>query len=129
MQERATEPTVSGIIATFARAAGFLARREVDLAQAELRQKAAQAGLDVGLLAGGGAVAYGGFLAVLVAAGLGLRRLGLPAWLAALVVGLLAAGAGAGLARTGGARLRRTDPVPQRTIETLKEDVAAVTAR
>jgi hypothetical protein len=126
MAEPGTGPTIGGVIATFARAAGLLAGHEAVKAQEELRRKAAQAGADAGLVAAGGAVAYGGFLATLAGVALGLRRLGLPDWLAALAVGLVTLGAGGGLALAGAERLRQTDPVPRRTIETIKDDVAQV---
>ena len=126
MQGTGSKPTIGDVIATFGRAASLFAGHEAAKAQEELRQKAVQAGADVGLLAAGGVVAYGGFLTLLAAAVLGLRRLGLPDWLAALIVGLLAGGTGTGLALTGVERLRRTDAVPHRTLTTLKDDVAAV---
>lgn len=133
MGDRENTPTIGGIVATFARAGELFVRGEASkataLAQAELREKAARAGADVGLIAAGGAVAYGGVLALLAAAALGLRRLGLPDWLATLIVGLLATGGGAGLAAAGGQRLRQADAVPRRTIETIKGDVAEVTGQ
>ncbi len=133
MAERGTTPTIGGVVATFARAAELFVRGEATkaaaMAQAELRQKAAAAGADAVLVGAGGVIAYGGFLTLLASAVLGLRRLGLPDWLAALIVGLLAAGSGAGLATTGTRRLRQADAVPRRTIETLKEDVGTVTGQ
>ncbi len=126
MEGQGTKPTIGGVVATLARAAGLLAGHEVAKAQEELRQKAAQAGVDAGMVAAGGAVAYGGFLAALTGLALGLRRLGLPDWLAAFAVGLLAMGAGGGLVLEGTARLREADAVPHRTLETLKDDVARV---
>ena len=126
MEGQGNTPTVGGIITTLGRAASLLAGHEVAKAQEELRQKAVQAGAEVGMVAAGGAVVYGGFLVTLAAAALGLRRLGLPDWLATLTVGLLTLGAGGGLALAGAERLRQTDPVPHRTIETLKDDVVKV---
>jgi methylmalonyl-CoA mutase cobalamin-binding subunit len=124
-------PTIGGVLATFARAGELFVRGEAHkaatLAQEELRQKAAAAGADAALVAAGGVLAYGGALTLLASAVLGLRRLGLPDWLAALVVGLVAAGGGAGLATTGVRRLRQADAVPHRTIQTVKGDVAEVT--
>lgn len=128
MQGTGGKPTIGDVIATFGRAASLFAGHEAAKAQEELRQKAMQAGADVGLLAAGGVVAYGGFLTLLAAAVLGLRRLGLPDWLAALIIGLLAGGTGTGLAMTGIERLRQADAVPHQTLATLKDDVAAVTA-
>jgi hypothetical protein len=131
MDDQGAKPTIGGVVATFARAAELFVRGEANkaaaMAQAELRRKAAAAGADAGLVAAGGVLAYGGLLALLASAVLGLRRLGLPDWLASLVIGLLAAGGGAGLATTGVQRLRQADAVPHQTIETVKGDVAEVT--
>lgn len=129
MQGEGSKPTIGGVIATFGRAASLFAGHEAAKAQEELRQKAVQAGADAGLLVAGGAVAYGGFLTLLAAAVFGLRRLGLPDWLAAFIVGLLAGGTGTGLALAGIERLRQADAVPHQTIATLKDDVAEVTGR
>ncbi|HEY8597611.1 MAG TPA: phage holin family protein [Thermomicrobiales bacterium] len=133
MESRGTTATIGGVVATFAHAAELFVRGEANkaaaMAQAELREKAIRAGADVGLVAAGTAVAYGGVLTLLAAATLGLRRVGLPDWLAALTVGLLAAGGGAGLAATGGRRLRQADAVPRRTIETIKDDVVEITGQ
>lgn len=130
MDSQGAKPTIGGVVATFARAAELFVRGEANkasaMAQAELRQKAAAAGVDAGLVAGGRVLAYGGFLALLTSAILGLRRLGLPDWLAALIIGLFAAGGGAGLATVGVQRLRQADAVPHETIETVKGDVSEV---
>jgi len=46
----------------------------------------------------------------------------IPLWLSALVVGLVIAALGLFLVVKGANTLRREDPAPQETIETLKED-------
>src|SRR5437870_5572019 len=72
-----------------------LVRQEADLAKTEMSQKAARVGKDVGFLAAGGAVAYAGLLALIAGVILLLAQFGLAAWLAAMLVGLVVAGAGA----------------------------------
>lgn len=98
-----------------------LFRKEVQLAKAEISGKASQAGKNAGLLIGGGAVAYAGFLILLLAAVFGLAEV-MPEWLAALIVGIVVAGIGFVLAQKGMSDLKEINPAPQRTIETLKED-------
>jgi hypothetical protein len=99
-----------------------LFRQEVDLAKAELRQEAGKAGRAGGMLAAAGVA--GLLTAVMVSLALAslLSEAMHPAW-AALIVGVLWAIAGAVLYRTGRERLRTVSPIPQQTVETVKEDV------
>ena len=101
---------------------GTLVRQEVELAKTEMTQKATRVGKDIGFLLAGGAVAYAGFLAILAAIAIGLGQLGLPWWIAALLVGLVVAGIGGFLVMRGLTALRQETPLPQQTIDTLKED-------
>jgi hypothetical protein len=101
---------------------GTLVRQEVELAKTEMTQKATRVGKDIAFLLAGGAVAYAGFLAILAAIAIGLGQLGLPWWVAALLVGLVVAGIGGFLVMRGISALRQETPVPQQTIDTLKED-------
>ena len=100
-----------------------LIQQEIQLASAELSGKASTAARNVGFLAAGAALIYAGFLAVVAAVVLGLAHL-LPWWLAALVVGLVVALAGYLLLQKGIGALKRLDPAPRQTIDTLKEDAA-----
>src|SRR5579872_1094977 len=101
-----------------------LVRQEVALAKAELSQKAAQAGKDVGFLAAGGAVAYAGFLALVAALIVGLGQAGLSWWVSALLVGIVVAAIGGAFVWTGIQQLRNLNPTPTQTIESLKENQA-----
>ena len=67
-------------------------------------------------------IAYGGLLAIIAAMVLILIAIGLPPLAAALVGGVLVAGVGYLLIRTGLAALRLRELTPHRTIDTLKED-------
>jgi hypothetical protein len=99
-----------------------LVRQEVQLATAEMTQKAGAVGKDVGFLAIGGAVAYAGLLAIVAAIIILLATIGLPWWLAAALVGLVVAGIGYFLIQQGLTALRRTNLAPRQTMQTLKED-------
>lgn len=101
---------------------GTLVRQEVELAKTEMTQKATRVGKDIGFLLAGGAVAYAGFLAILAAIAIGLGQLGLPWWVATLLVGLVVAGIGGFLVMRGISALRQETALPQQTIDTLKED-------
>ena len=110
------------LLAELMRETTTLVRQEVTLAKNEMTQKAADAGKNVGALAVGGAVAYAGLLAIIAAVILILIRVGMPAWGAALLVGVVVAAVGGALVSKGLAALKRQDLMPRQTVETLKED-------
>ena len=125
MQTGKDDRSLGELFGDLAGQTGTLVREEVALAKAELTQTATQAGKDIGVLVIGGAVAYAGLLALLAAVILALATV-LPAWLAALIVGLVVAGVGALLLQRGRAALAHTDLAPHQTMATLAADVDAV---
>ena len=100
-----------------------LVRQEVALARVEMAQKAKRVGKNVGYLVVGGAVGYAALLAVLAAVIMLLDRV-MPAWGAALLVGVLVAGISWLLIGKAMAALQDTELTPRETVETLKEDAA-----
>lgn len=66
-------------------------------------------------------MAYTGVLALVAGIILVLGLL-VPHWLSALIVGLAISAVGAFLVVKGANTLRREDPAPRETVETLKED-------
>jgi tetrahydromethanopterin S-methyltransferase subunit G len=99
-----------------------LMRQELELAKAELRQEAAKTGKGIGMVGGAGV----GATLLLVFASLALMfGLGavMPLGWAALIVAALWLIISALLFMTGRRTLRRVSPVPEQTIETVKEDV------
>ena len=113
--------SIGELVSRLASDTSALVRQEVRLAKTEFGQKAAQVGKVLGLVALGGAVAYAGVLAI-VAALIILLGQYMAAWLAALIVGAVILGAGYFLARQQLDALKKLDPTPKATIETLKED-------
>jgi hypothetical protein len=122
MQERKDERSLGALFADLTRDMGVLVRQEVRLATTEVTEKATRAGKHLGLLVAGGAIAYAGFLALLATIIIGLGQLGLPWWVAALIVGVVVTAVGAVLVRQARTALRQTDLVPRQTVDTLKED-------
>ena len=122
MQQHKEDRSLGELFTELSRETSTLVRQEVQLAKAEMTQKASQVGKDVGFLAVGGAVAYAGFLAIIAAVILALVAVGLAGWLSALLVGLVVAGIGGFLIWKGLNALKQEDLVPRQTIETLKED-------
>jgi len=125
MQTGTNDRSLGELFGDLSRETSTLVRQEVTLAKTELTQTASKVGKDIGFLVVGGTVAYAGVLVLLAAAVL-LLAIVLPAWLAALIVGLVVAGIGYGLVRRGLAALKSIDMAPRQTIETLKEDVNAL---
>jgi uncharacterized membrane protein YqjE len=99
-----------------------LVRQELKLAQVEMTEKGKKAGIGVGMFGGAGIVgllALGAFTACLIAA----LSTGMEVWIAALIVTVLYAVAAGILVLNGKNRVTEaTPPVPEQTIETVKED-------
>ena len=98
-----------------------LVRNEVALAKVEMTQKATKVGRNIGSLIVGGAIGYAALLAICAAAILLLDRV-MPAWLAAVIVGVVVAAVAWMLISKALTALRRTQLAPQETVESLKED-------
>jgi uncharacterized membrane protein YqjE len=100
-----------------------LVRQELDLAKAEMREKAGKAGPGFGMWGAAGVtglLALGTLTAFLILALDGA----MPNWLAALIVGLVYAAIAGVLYVRGKQRVEEAgSPVPEKTIETVKEDV------
>jgi membrane protein len=116
------ERTLGEMFGELSRETRTLVQQEIALAKAELTEKVSKVTKSAGFVVGGGLIAYGGFLAILAAVVLGLIAMGLPAWTGALLGGLILAGTGYGLIRSGLAGLRPQELIPDQTIESLKED-------
>lgn len=98
-----------------------LVRQEVALAKLEVTQKAKYLGRNVGYLVVGGAVAYAGLLAVIAAIIMLLDNY-MPAWGAALLVGVVVALVAWMMIGKAISALQQADLTPRETVETLKED-------
>lgn len=100
-----------------------LIRQEMALARAELTEKGKEAGKGAGLFGGAGAVGLLGAGAITAGIVL-LLDLAIAAWLAAIVVGLIYVAVAAFLGLKGRDRIRAaTPPIPEQTVDTVKEDV------
>ena len=108
-----------------------LMRQEMELAKVEIKQEVRTAGKAGGLLGGGAFAGYVALLFLSVALALLIATI-LPGdsmspnirYLIGFgLVGLLYGIAAAVLLNKGKQQLDRVDPVPQQTVETLKEDV------
>ena len=126
----ADEPSIGELINDLSQDVTQLVRQEVQLAKVEMQQKLTRITTDLASLAAGGVVAALGGLALTAAVILLLiHPVGLSPWLAALIVGVVLGVASLVLLRRGIIDLKRTDPTPRRTIETIREDIEWVKER
>ena len=125
----AHERSLGELISDLTKDTTQLVRQEINLAKTEITQKATKVGKDVGMIAVGGVVAYVGLLALVAAIVCGLVAVGLAAWVAALIVGLVFGIGGGLVAFQGLSALKRVDPMPRQTMESLKEDAEWAKAR
>ncbi|HEX5366136.1 MAG TPA: phage holin family protein [Acidimicrobiales bacterium] len=100
---------------------GQLVRSELELARVEIREEAAKAGRAAGMLVGGAVAAVVAVILLASAAAWGLAEVIDAGW-AFLVVGVVVAAVATGLALSGRRRLQEVRPVPEQTVDTLKED-------
>lgn len=98
-----------------------LVRSEMELARVEIREEASKAGKAAGMLGGGALVGYLALILLSFAAAWGLAEVVDAGW-AFLIVGLVVAAVAAVLALAGKKRLEQVHPVPEQTVDTLKED-------
>jgi len=120
-EEEIAETSVGDLIGNISTDLSQLFRQEVELAKVELKQEAGKAGKAAGSL---GAAAFAGYLAVVLlsfAVVFGLANVMDPGW-AALIVAVVWGIVGAVLYANGRKQLKTVDPVPRRTVDTIKED-------
>ena len=121
--EELRERPIGDLVKQLAAQTSTLVRQEIDLAKAEMSEKAGVAGKGAGMFSGAavvGLLAAGALTACLI---LALSK-AVPDWLAALIVALVLGAIAAVLALQGRNRIRAaTPPVPEKTVETVKEDV------
>jgi hypothetical protein len=115
------QTSIGDLIGNISNDLSQLFRQEVELAKAEMKQEAAKAGKAGGMLGG---AAFAGYLAVVLlsfALVFALSNVMDAGW-AAPIVAVLWAIVGAVLFVNGRKKLKDVDPVPHRTVETIKED-------
>lgn len=106
-----------------------LVRDELRLAQLEMTRKGKQAGLGVGMFAGGGVFAWFGLGCLIACVVIAIAGV-VAAWLAALIVGVALLLLAAIAAMIGRSRLKKaTPPVPGEAIGSVKADVEELKER
>lgn len=120
------EPTLGQLFSDLSSDFSRLARQEIHLARAETMQSVKRASSGAITIAAGGAVAYAGVLVLLGAATIGLGALLDNYGLAALIIGVIVLIIGGILIGSGQAALKRTNFMPERTMQTLEDDAKMV---
>jgi uncharacterized membrane protein YqjE len=114
---------IGEIASELTRDLSLLVRQELELAKVEMTEKGKTAvpGLEMlGAAGAAGLMAAGALTACAVL----VLAIFLPSWLAALVVGVVLAGVAYVLVVRGKEQVGKADaPIPEQTIETVKEDV------
>lgn len=127
-QESSAERSVPELVKEITAQSAELARKEIELAEAEMVTKGKRVGLGAGMFGGAGLLALFGLGALTVAAILGLAIV-LPGWAAALIVAGVYFGLAGIIALMGGIELRRAKPLPPtEAAESVKDDVEWIRA-
>ena len=111
--------SIGQLVSDLFRQLSELLQEEIALARTEMSTKLPTVGRSAGMIAGGGALAYAGVLAIIAAAIIGLHAL-LPWWASALLVGLIVLAIGYFLIQTGLQTIKRTNLAPRRTVASLR---------
>src|ERR687883_197531 len=117
------EPSAAELVKQLSEQTSRLVRQEVELAKAELTVKGKRAGVGAGMF---GLYALGALTAAAIAA----LALAVATWLAALIVAVVWAAIAGVMALTGKSKVQQAmPPVPQDSVESVKEDVQWTKAR
>lgn len=105
-----------------------LFRSEIALLKLEIKDTVAKLGGGIGMFAGAAFVAIFGVAFLFVTILLVLIRLGIPAWVSALIVTVVLFAVAGALAFMGKKKFAAVSFVPNRSIEQVKHDIDAIKA-
>lgn len=128
-QENLNDLPVGDLVQRMSQQTAALVRKELELAQVEMKEKGKRAGIGVGLFGGAGLIAAYGVGALIATIILALATF-LEGWLAALIVTVVLF-ALAGIAALVGKKQveQATPPQPEQAIESTRRDVDEVKGR
>ncbi|MBA2793772.1 MAG: phage holin family protein [Thermoleophilaceae bacterium] len=114
---------VAELVQQMSQQTATLVRKELQMAQLEMKEKGKRAGIGAGLFGGAGGLAFYGLGLLLAAIVLALATF-LEPWIAALIVALVVFAAAGGLALAGKQQVEQATPLaPDQAIESTKRDV------
>ncbi|HKW98888.1 MAG TPA: phage holin family protein [Bryobacteraceae bacterium] len=114
--------SISEILDDMATNVQRIIRSEVRLAKTEVQEEAVKAGKGAAVL-GSGAVVAAYSAGFLLLAALFALEIAVPSWLAALIVAVFSGTIGAALVTKGITRIKQVHFRPERTINTMKENL------
>lgn len=130
MAESTTEESPVGqLVQEMSQQTALLVRKELELAQLEMKEKGKRAGIGAGLFGGAGVVAlYGG--GALIAAIILVLGTALEPWIAALIVAVVLFAVAGLLGLTGKKQVEEATPAaPEEAIASTKRDIDEVKRR
>ena len=128
-QAESEEPSTGDLVKQLTEQTKTLVQKEMRLAKAELQEKGKKVGIGAGMFGVGGLVAFFGAATLIAAVVLALATV-LAAWLSALMVGVVLLAVAGGAALMGKKHLEQaTPPMPEQTVQTVKQDVDHIKAR
>jgi uncharacterized membrane protein YqjE len=128
-QTESEDTSVSDLVKQLTDQTKTLVKQEMRLAQVELQEKGKKVGIGAGMFGAAGLVAFFGAATLIVTIVLALST-ALAPWLSALIVSVLLLAGAAVAALKGKKEIEKaTPPVPEQTVETVKEDVQHVKER
>lgn len=116
-EERTLGELLSGLTSDLS----TLMRKEIQLARVETSEKISDATQSIIGMVAGGMIAYTGLIALVIAGIVGVAAF-IPLWLSALIFGLLLVVIGIAAILSGRNALRQMSVMPEKTIESIKED-------
>jgi len=122
-QQDLREQSTGDLVKQLTQQVSTLVRQEVELAKVEMTDKGKKAGVGIGMFGGASVAALLG-LGALTAFLILVLDLAMPAWAAALIVGVIWAAVAGVLALQGREKVKEVGtPLPEETTESVKEDV------
>jgi uncharacterized membrane protein len=123
-----TDRTIGTIVRDLMEDISALFRSEIALLKWELKDTATKVGTGVGMFAGAAFVALFGLAFLFVTIMLVLVRIGVPAWLSALIVTVVLFVVAGVLALIGKKKFAAAQFVPKQSVEQVKSDIETIKA-
>ncbi len=129
VRDVARERAIADLMRDLADQTTSLVRKEIELAKVELTEKGKKAGVGAGMFGAAGLFGVGAFAALTTCLILALKEF-VAGWFAALIVTVVYAAIAGVLALRGQTKVQQaTSPVPERAVDSTKEDLEWVKTR
>jgi uncharacterized membrane protein YqjE len=121
-----TDRSIGTIVKGLMENMSTLFRSEIALLKWELKDTAAKLGTGAGMFAGAACLALSGLAFLFVTILLVLVRLGVPAWLSALIVTVVLFAVAGVLAMLGKKKFAAAEFVPRQSVDQIKSDIETI---